>query len=62
MISVSEERIKTLPVRCRECVKNFQEFNAAGHPDDGQVFACGMMAEAMRESDPVGGCGNRVIV
>jgi hypothetical protein len=32
-------------------------FRAAGHPDDGRLFVCGQMMEALRGEIPMYSCG-----
>lgn len=38
------------PVQCRTCSGQFYIFDMPGHPDDQEVFACGVMLENMREN------------
>lgn len=43
---VSDLRDK-YPVLCRDCGNRYHTFMAAGHPDDGAKFSCGIMIENM---------------
>lgn len=35
------------PANCMTCGKQFSQFHSEGHPDDGVLFACGLMVENM---------------
>ncbi len=38
------------PAQCKTCIGQFYIFEMPGHPDDGEVFACGIMLENVREN------------
>ena len=45
------------PALCQRCQHEVSVFRAAGHPDDGRLFVCGQMMEALRGEIPMYSCG-----